>query len=754
MALEARSPGILRFGTLEVELRSGELRKKGVRIKLQDQPFQVLKLLLQRSGELVTREELRTQIWSADTFVDFDNGLNTSINKLREALGDSADSPRFIETLPRRGYRFIAPVTSDGGESGLATAVAGAKSERHWRRIALVALIVIGGIGAGGMVWRSRQGRRLTEKDTIVLADFTNTTGDPVFDDTLKQGLRVQLEQSPFLNILSDEKVSEELQMMGRQKNERITVSLAREVCQRAGSKVFLVGSISSLGTHYAIGMNAFNCHTGDSLGSQQVEAESREHVLKAVGQSATKMREKLGESLATIQRYDAPVEQATTTSLEAFEAYTLGIDTWSAKGEKAAIPFFQRAVELDPKFAMAYARLGVLATPGPSSAENVRKAYELRGKVTERERLYIEGHYYRDVTGEQDKAASIWEMMRQTYRQEDEAYTNLARYYARRGNYEMALGKIQEAVRLYPEDQDNLSALARIYMCLNRLPEAEEVLKHAEKRNLEGEKLLNVRYLLAFLKGDTGEMQRLVATSADKDGAENFHIWQAHAEAYHGKLMSARKLLRPEKRNCGETCVDLSLIEAYFGDAQKARLDAEAAMKSNVKRDGYIPVLTLALASALAGDLTRAEKLSADVDRDEPLSTEVQRDWLPTIRAAMALAHKDADKAVELLGGISPYEMGVVRLIPRYERGLAYLMLHNGSAAAPEFQKIVDHPAIVGISPIGALAHLGLARAYALQGDTTKSRAAYHDFFTLWKDADPDVPILREAKTECAKLE
>jgi eukaryotic-like serine/threonine-protein kinase len=438
MVLKTQSPVVLHFGTFEVDLRAGELRKQGVRVKLQEQPFRVLSVLLQRPGEIVTREDLRHSIWPADTFVDFDNSLNTSINKLREGLGDSAERPRFIETLPRRGYRFLAPVSSGDRKVEGRT--------RAWKIV--VAVLAVAALLAGGLFWRSRHAQRLTEKDTIVLADFANTTGDPVFDDALKQGLSVQLEQSPFLNIVSDQKVNEELQLMGRPKNERLTPDLAREVCQRIGSKAILTGSISRLGAHYAIGMNALNCPTGDSLVSEQVEADSQEHVLKALGESATKMRRNLGESLKSIQRFDAPLEQVTTPSLQALRAYSLGMKTLDTRGRTAAIPFLQRAVELDPNFAMAYARLGALyaGNDAPLSAENVYKAYELREKVTERERLYIEAHYYRDVTGEQDKAASIWEVMQQTYPREVEPYSNLAGFYGQLGNYEKALAEARGA--------------------------------------------------------------------------------------------------------------------------------------------------------------------------------------------------------------------------------------------------------------------------------------------------------------------
>ena len=751
MAPETLSSAILRFATFEVDPRTGELRKQGVRIKLQGQPFHVLIALLQRPGTVVTREELRSQLWQSDTFVDFDNGLSTCINKLREALGDSADNPRFIETMPRRGYRFIAPVSNSDLK------VAG--RTRAWKIV--VAVVAVAALAVVGFFWRSRHAQRLTEKDTIVLADFANTTGDPAFDDTLKQGLRVQLEQSPFLNVVSDQRVNEELQLMGRQKDERLTLDLAREVCQRIGSKAVLAGSISQLGAHYAVGLNARTCHTGDSLGSDQVEADSQEHVLKAVGESATKMRGSLGESLKSIQRFDAPLEQVTTPSLQALRAYSLGMKTLDTKGGAAAIPFLGRAVELDPKFAMAYARLGALysVTGAPIlSAENVRKAYELRERVTERERLYIEAHYYRDVTGEQDKAASVWEVMRQTYPRAVEPYSNLAGFYGRLGNYKKALEEAHEALRLDSDDQDSYGTVGNLLMCLNRLDEAQAAFKQAEERHLESEGLLSLRYSLAFLKGDPDGMARVVeSAAADKP---LLLVLQGFTEAYYGRLRKARELLRRAVESAKQNgAVDKGasfhafggLTEAYLGDLQHARADADTALPLAANRDAQTAA---ALALALAGDTEHAEKLTASLNENFPLDTGVQRMWVPTTRAAVALSHKNPAKAIELLGAVSSYELGTPRLLPIYERGQAYLMLHNSSGAAAEFQKVIDHPGIVREFPVGALAHLGLARAYSLQGDTAKARVAYQAFLALWKNADPDIPVLLQAKAEYARLQ
>src|SRR6202158_1911973 len=681
MSHERHPPALLRFGIFEVDLRIRELRKRGVRIKLQEQPFLVLGILVTRSGEIVSREELRSEIWSADTFVDFDNSLNTSINKLREAPGDRAERPRFIETLPRRGYRFLAPVSN--GERKVAGRT------RAWKIV--VAVLAVAALVAGGLFLCARHAQRLTEKDTIVLADFANSTGDPVFDDALKQGLRVQLEQSPFLNIVSDQRVNEELQLMGRPKNERLSPDLGREVCQRIASKAILTGSISRLGAHYALGMNALNCQTGDSLGSEQVEADSQEHVLKALGESATKMRRNLGESLKSIQRFDAPLEQVTTPSLQALRTYSLGMKTLDTRGGTAAIPFLRRAVELDPKFAMAYARLGALYAGNdlPLSRENARKAYELRERVTKRERLYIEAHYYRDVRGQQDKAASVWELMQQTYPREVEPYSNLAGFYGRLGNYEKALEEAHQALRLDPDDQDSYGTIAYLSVCLNRLDEAEAAFKQAEERHLEGEGLLTGRYSLAFLRGDEEGMARVAESAAA--GEPLLVVLPGFTEAYYGRLRKARELLRRAAESANQNgAVDTAasfqafggLMEAYLGDLQHARADADAALALPATRDAQTAA---ALALALAGDTEHAEKLAAELNENFPLDTGVQRVWVPTTRAAVALSHKNPAKAIELLRVMSPYELGTPRLLPIYERGQAYLMLHNGSAAAAE---------------------------------------------------------------------
>jgi len=770
MTDSSKTGGSIRFGSYELSLDGEELRKDGNRLKLTGQAIQVLVVLATNAGKLVAREELQHKLWPGATYGDFEHGLNAAVNRLRETLGDSATDPKYIETIPRRGYRFIAPLETrpDSIEANLSTDAQGqgvlqnagtVTGRGHWKLMALAGVTVVA-LAVGGYFYFPRA-PKLTDKDTIVLTDFVNSTGDSVFDDTLKQGLRVQLEQSPFLNILSDQRVDEQLKLMGGSAGERLTPDLARDLCQRVGSKAVLTGSISRLGKHYVIGLSASRCDTGDTLGNEQVEADQQEHVLTSLGESATKMRKRLGESLASIQKYDAPIEQATTPSLEALKAYSLGMKTLRATGVVSAVPLFQRAVELDPKFAMAYVRLGTayayLQQPG-LPAENIRKAYELRTKVSERERLYIEENYYRFVIWDLEMVAQFDEVWQKTYPQDVEPYHELGFLYARLfGKYEAALDEAREAVRLEPDNEENLSNLCFSYRWLNRLDEAAVVLKQAEQRKVESTNLREHRYDLAFLKGDHAEVERLLASSTDKGAVNYFRVLEASAEAYRGRLKKSRELFRPETEDGCHICARLSLIEAQFGVKRQARVDAYSALKVTGIGESDFWKITLAL--ALAGDSTSADKLANELNESYPGHTIIQRYWLPIIRAAEALEQKNADQAAEVLRVTSPYELSAMEigsLEPIYLRGQAYLMQHNGSAAVGEFQKIIDHPGITKTEEavVGPLAVLGLARAYALEGATVKSRTAYQDFLTRWKDADPDIPILKEAKAEYGNLQ
>jgi len=721
----------------------------------------VFAILLQHSGKLVTREELRQQLWPQDTFVDFDHGLNTAITKIRAALGDSAENPRFVETMPRRGYRFVAPIIPH-----LEPAKVPVQGSRiRWAVVA--SLVGIATLAAGSYFYFHRT-PKLTDKDTIVLSDFENKTGEAVFDDTLKQGLSVQLEQSPFLDLLSDRRVNETLKLMGRSAGVRLTPEVTREICQRTGSTTMVTGSIAGLGSQYVIGLKAVNCSTGDVLAEAQEQAAGKEAVLKALDNAAVSLRSKLGESLTSVEKYATPLEEATTPSLEALKAYSLGVKTVNTKAATASLPFFKRAVELDPNFAMAYVQMSQIyfaLNEGGRGAEYAAKAYQFREKVSEMERFQIEGNYYMSVTGELQKAAQVYELWQQTYPKNWGPYTQLGFFSADLGNWEKALAEFREALPMEPNFAGNYLNLGIAYATLNRLDEAEAVYKQAEERRLEAELLFQSRYWLAFLRGDTAQMAQSLSLAMGKPGSEDLLLaTQADTEGWYGRLRSAHELTQramdsaqhnDAKESAAAYRVAAALREVESGNPKQARAEANAALKLAPNRDVRA---IAALALARAGDTAGAEKLATELDKTFPLDTLVQRYWLPTIRAGVALERKDPKRAIELLKVAITIELGEITqftifLCPVYLRGEAYLMLHDGKAAATEFQKFIDHRGVVMNFPWGALARLGLARAYAMQGDTVKAKAAYQDFLTLWKDADPNIPILTAAKSEYAKL-
>jgi Tfp pilus assembly protein PilF/predicted Ser/Thr protein kinase len=640
-------------------------------------------------------------------------------------------------------------------------------SPLRWLAIAGGAIAVIG-LAVGGWLYFPRRARALTNKDTIVLSDFENKTGDAVFDDTLRQGLSVQLEQSPFLSMISDSKVNQTLKMMGRPAGDRLTPEVTREVCQRSSCKAMITGSIAGLGNQYVIGLKAVNCQSGDLLAEAQEQAAGKEGVLKALDAASVSLRRKLGESLSTVQEYATPLADATTSSLEALKAYSLGNKTRFAKGETAARPFYKRAVELDPNFAAAhlalafgYSNLNEVGLAG----EYARKAYSLREKVSERERFSIEAFYYWNATGELEKAAQTYELWQQTYPRAYEPYNNLGVISVTLGNYEKNLEKSREALRLEPNDVLNYANLGLAYEMLNRFDEAEAVYKQADERKLEGEFLLLDRYEFAFLKSDAAQMERFASAAMGKPGLEDLLLYtQSDTQAWYGKLKNARELTRramdsAEHNDAKESAAsyqgESALREVEAGNKEQARTEANAALKLAPNRDVQAMA---ALALARAGETAGAEKLATELDKTFPLDTLVQRYWLPTIRASVAMERNDPNLAAELLKETRAIELGqpnsLVALVPVYVRGEVYLALGDGNRAAIEFQKFIDHRGVLTNFPWGALARLGLARAYALQGDAAKAKAAYQDFLTLWKDADPDIPILKQAKAEYAKLQ
>jgi len=706
------------------------------------------------------------QIWPVDTFVDFDNSLNTAINKLREALGDSADSPHFIETLPRRGYRFVAPVTGANGTTKQIADPGNSVVPALNRKIVVTAAVAVLAAGiAGGLLWRTRQARRLTEKDTIVLGDFANSAGDPVFDGTLREGLSVQLHQSPFLSLLSEDGIHQTLRMMGRPANTRLTPEITREVCQRTNSAAALDGSIALIGTRYTLILKAVNCANGDLLAGTEAQANDKSHVLDALGKATSEMRRRLGESLSTVRKYNTPLEQATTPSLEALQAYNFGSNT---DDDAARSAFFQRAIQLDPNFAMAYWALAYSSVDTALVVGNARKAFELRAGLSEREKLHVESTYHFLVTGDVMKARRSAEIGALTYPRDTDFPEDLRLYSAVLGQYEASLKESRKFLRLNPFSSFPYRSVAFAYLYLNRVEEAEVTVKEGHAKGQDS-RLAPVLYGIAFYRDDSSEMARQAASAAAKAEDEALLLaLEADTAAYFGHLGKAQEFLRQaehseelaaEKEPAAGYYAVSALREALFGNADRA---GQQAILAKARASGRDMDYGLALALAYAGDVGQAQALADDLGKRFPEDTVVNFNYLPTLRGKLALLHSSPQEALAILGAASPYELGLPslsyynwpNLYPVYVRGEAYLAAHQGSKAAAEFQKILDHRGIVLNEPIGALAHLQLGRAYALARDTPKARAAYQDFLTLWKDADSDIPVLLEAKAEYAKLQ
>ena len=686
-----------------------------------------------------------------------------------------AASSGTVAAAQESGAQVVQPPPSPASGSSLALALFPSSSavkvaevsvvgRKLWKVLVPAGVILVAVAIAGAFYLRSRQTtHHLTEKDTIVLADFANTTGDTVFDGTLKQALATDLEQSPFLNILSDEKVNATTSLMGRSPGQPVTREVAREICQRTQSKAFLAGSIASLGSHYAIGLKAVNCQTGDSLGSAEAEADSREKVLQALGQAATTLRAGLGESLASINKFDKPLEEATTSSLEALQAYTEARRVQGQKGEAEAIPLLKHAVELDPNFALAYVDLGIFYNLQMNlAAENLRKAYELRERVSEREKLYISSSYYTTVTGEREKAVQQYELWIQEYPRDEEAYNDLAVDYELLGQREKATSGYQQALALNPDDGVTSANLAQNYIALNRLDEAKVTVDQALARKSEYPGLHDVLYTLSFLQNDMAGMQQQVAWAMGKPGAEDAALMQqADTEAYHGRFQKAREFthqaIESAKRSDAKEVAAFyqaraAVREGLVGNSAQAHQAAIAALALS---SGRLVKGTAARALAMAGDTSQAQQLADDLNRNSPLDTLVQGYSLPVIRADIELHRGNPSKAIEFLNVARPYDLGGPGIMtPVYTRGVAYLGTRNGPEAAREFQNILDHRTMTGNAMTSALTHVGLARTRVLEGNTSAARSAYQDFFALWKDADPDIPILKEAKAEYAKLQ
>ena len=638
--------------------------------------------------------------------------------------------------------------------------------KRLWTYSGLAALVV-GAAVIGAMLYR-QHANALTEKDSILIADFVNTTGDNVFDGTLKQALAVQLEQSPYLNVTPESRIREALKFMGRSADDRLTKDVAREVCLREGIKAMLAGSINSLGSHYVIDLNAVNVQTGDSIAREQAEANSKEAVLKTLDSAASSLRGKLGESVASIQKFATPLEQATTSSLEALKAYTEGHEAHQKLDDEAAVPHLKRAIELDPNFAMAYATLGVVyfnLTQDALGRANLQKAFELNDRTSERERLYITAHYYDEFQGDADKTIDAYQHWLATYPRDDVALDNLSLRYAGVGQFDKAVATASEALRLNPKETYAYQNLAQAYSGLNRFEESKAVLDKAESQGITLSAGQFQRFLNAFVQHDEGGMQRALDGTGEATAIKTIMLmFKMQSQYFDGKAKAARETQNQNvemtqrlgmKEFSANIIVSGALFETEMGNSSNARSAIAKAFALAKDRDTRS---TAAQLMAETGDDAGAEKIVAELSQEFPNDTMIHRVWIPIIHAATDMRRNNPSKAIDLLEGARPYELGdgpnSCGFWPAYVRGQAYLQAHDGQKAAAEYQRILDHRGVDPANPLYSLSRVGIARAYTLEGDNAKARTAYQDFFAVWKDADPDVPILKQAKAEYSKLQ
>jgi serine/threonine protein kinase/tetratricopeptide (TPR) repeat protein len=718
-----------------------------------------------------------------DLPLELERIVNRALEKDRNLRYQHASDIRAeLERLKRDTETGRVLAASPGSVPALQRSGAHSAKRNLWKiLVALVAVIIA--VIMGGFYYRSHGAKPLTDKDTIVLADFDNKTGDVVFDDTLKTALSVSLSQSPFLNVLSDNKVAATLKLMTRPSDTRLTPDVVRELCQRAASKAYIAGSIASLGSQYVLGLKAVNCQSGDPMAEQQVTTASKEKVLDALGEAASKLRGELGESLASVQKLDAPLEQATTTSLEALQAYSLGEKAYREKNVAAALPYHQRAIQLDPRFALGYNAVGSdylsLGEQGRAS-EYFSKGFDLKERASERESLNITAGYYSYVTGELEKGEQACQEWVAIYPRDYRAHLDLGNAYLFQGQYEKAAAAYRESLRLVPDNLALDGNLVDALFALQRFDEARRLIREAQARNLDDSTLHMGLYSLAFFEKDSRTMaveHQWFAGQPDLVSSIGLSL-ASDSEAYAGHAAKARELtkrsidsaIRADSKETGAVSQAIAAQwEAASGNAGEAKQQAAGSLML-VPNNQAVEV-EAALAFAMAGDTVRAESLAQDINKRFPLNTQMQSLWLPAIRAQLALDRKSPAQAISDLQGAAPIELGTIPflnnvscLYPTYIRGEAYLAAGQGKEGAAEFQKIIDHNGIVWNCWTGALAHLGVARGNALQSrnspgadaDSTRIRAlaAYKDFLTLWKDADPDIPILKQAKAEYAKLQ
>ncbi len=720
----------------------------------------------------------RRAVPSAENPAEADSGAGRSISVVGATLGSPAPA-----TAGESGRSSLSAAHRSGSAaahpSGSSTVVAVAREHKFGLAAIIVIVLVLIGAASYGVYAFLHRAPALTSKDTIVLADFTNTTGDSVFDGSLRQGLAVQLDQSPFLNLLSEDRIQQTLKMMGQPADARLTPDTARDICVRTSSSAVLDGSIAQIGSQYLLTLRALGCANGQLLASTEAQASDKNDVLAALGKISANIRKQLGESLSTIQKYDTPIEQASTSSLEALQAFSRGRQAVLAGDNPGAVPFFQQAIQLDPNFAVAYAGLGTAYSNfgEPNlAAQDATKAYELRERVTEKEKLYIDSDYDEFVLGDLEKALQVYELWLSEYPKGRAPHGNLGVLYGQLGQLDKQLSESQAAFRFDPNGADYVN-LAFAYIELNRLQEAQAVIQQAQSKNRDSALLHLASYYIAFLQNDPASMAREVSWSKGKRAEPLFLANESHTAAYSGQERKAIDLMQQAisaatQANDGNEVianynVDVALGEALVDNGTLARQYSSTALQLSTGRDVQF---VAAFALALVGDAAKAQALADDLAKRFPQDTIAQSIEIPAIRAQLALLHGDSSKAIEILQPALPYDLSADVRLP-YIRGQAYLMAKQGSAAAAEFQKIINHSGVTLIDSIGALAHLGLARAYAVEAGLSRhaengganpsvqpdalanARKAYQDFLALWQHADPDIPIYKQAQSEYAKL-
>jgi len=776
----------LTFGRYRLRTREGVLERDGKPVAISEKTLEILCVLLESPGELVERETLKQKVWPG-TFVE-DTNIAFQISTLRRLLEESANTPQFIATVPKRGYRFIAevveepeaagppgdaPVKKMQAETGPYGVHVPAASFSRTIWIGAAILVALGSAVLALHGSRSRPVTALTEKGAIVLADFVNKTGEPVFEGTLRQGLLVELEQSPFLSLLSEQRVQRTMRLMRQPPGASLTREAAMEVCERTNSTLVVEGSIERLGGLYVLGLRALSCEGGRLVDAEQAKAPSRERVLDALSAIASRFRTRVGETAATLGRHNASLAEATTTSLEALQAYTTGWKMHMTRGAAEAIPLLRHAVELDGEFALAYAALGRMYADideSDLSAESLQKAWDLRKHTSDRERFFIAVNYLSLVTGDLDEARQVAEAWARTYPREATPHTLLSGILNKAvARYEEAASQASRAIQMDPDFGMSYYNLAVNHLYLQHLDRAAHVLADAAKRGLNIEEFRMLEYDLAFLRHDTAEVQRIVSQTRQRLGLVS---WLANREAfrvaYTGQLRLARSISEQaiaeaertgERERAGVWEAGMALREAMTGNISFAKKSALAALQLSSDREVEYGA---GLALAVAGDSGQAQTIAKALETKFPEDTTVRFTYLPVLRAQIELNHRRPDRAVEVLKQAAPTEMGLSRspintlfgaLYPVYFRGLAFCALGHDAAAAAEFGKIIEHSGLVITDPVGPLAHVQLGRAYRLMGDRLKAKAAYQEFFQLWKDADAEIPLLRTARSEYERM-